>query len=251
MTREDLHTWHEADDFWELMAPFMFHEQRWEGTTAEIDQVLALLQVEPEAAILDLCCGPGRHTLEMARRRFTMTGVDRTASYLQKARRRANRDNLTVEFVLEDMRRFRRADAFDGAILMYTSFGYFEDPAENLKVLANVQGSLKKGGSLIIEVMGKEVLARIYLEKSWVEIDGAYLLEQRRVRKDWSWMENRWILLQDQTQREFCVTHWLYSAAELSVLLKESGFKEVDIYGSLDGAPYDQTAKRLIAVAHK
>jgi SAM-dependent methyltransferase len=251
MTREDLHTWHEDDDFWELMAPFMFQEQRMVGAVAEVDQVLALLGVEPEASILDLGCGPGRHTLELARRGFTVTGVDRTAAFLQKARRKANRDNLSVEFVLEDMRRFRRAGAFDGALSLFTSFGYFEDPAENLKVLANIQRSLKEGGSLIIEVMGKEVLARIFQEKGWDEVDGAYFLLERRVSKNWNWMENRWILLQDQIQREFCVTHWLYSAAELSALLKESGFKEIEIFGTLDGDPYDQRAKRLVAVAHK
>ena len=104
---------------------------------------------------------------------------------------------------------------------------------------------------MIIEVMGKEVLARIFQEKSWDEVDGAYLLLERRVSKNWNWMENRWILLQDQTLREFCVTHWLYSAAELSALLKESGFKIIEIFGSLDGDPYDQRAKRLVAVVHK
>ena len=64
-------------------------------------------------------------------------------------------------------------------------------------------------------------------------------------------MESRWIVLDDKGKREFNVSHWIYSAAELSMILRDCGFSSTEIYGDLGGAPYDHTAKRLVAVARK
>lgn len=244
-------TWHEDDKFWEVMAPFMFSERHWASAPVEVDQVIRLLDIGPKVAILDLCCGPGRHSLELARRGFRVTGVDRTAAYLERTRKEAEKENLDVEFVREDMRHFCRVNAFDVALMMYTSFGYFEDPAENRQVLVNVCRSLKDQGALVLDLVGKETLARIFGERDWQEYDDAFLLQERRIVNDWSWMENRWILLQGGERQEFQVSHWLYSASELSGLLRDSGFSSVQIYGDLEGNPYDQNARRLIAVAGK
>jgi ubiquinone/menaquinone biosynthesis C-methylase UbiE len=245
-------TWHEGDEFWHVMAPFLFSQRLWAAAPIEIDQMLQLLDLHPGASVLDLCCGPGRHALELARRGFCVTGVDRTAAYLNMARQRAEEEGLAVEFILEDMRDFCRPQAYHGALLMYTSFGYFEDPAENQQVLLNVQRSLAPGGTLIVDMMGKEVLARIFLERTWSEHeDGVFLLQERKVSRNWSWIENRWIVLDVGRRHEFEVSHWLYSASELVSLLYNAGFGEVDIYGDLEGAAYDHHAKRLVAAARK
>jgi hypothetical protein len=149
------------------------------------------------------------------------------------------------------MRQFQRESAFDGALMMYTSFGYFEDQAENQMVLSNLYQSLKAGGAVIIELMGKEVLARIFEPRGWSEHNGLIFLQERRLDKDWSWIENRWIIIEGGERHEYRISHWLYSASELSDMLVNAGFSQVEIYGSLEGAPYDQSAKRLVAVARK
>jgi SAM-dependent methyltransferase len=247
----DAQIWHEEDDFWETFAPFMFGEQRWASTAAEIDHILTMLDVAPGAEILDLCCGPGRHSLELARRGLTVTGVDRTATYLDEARRQADSEGLSVEFLQDDMRRFKRGGAFNGALLMFTSFGYFDDPAENRQVLKNIYHSLKDGGQLILDTMGKEVLASKFREKDWHEQEGVIVLQEHKVSRNWSRLESRWIALRGMSRYEFKVAHWIYSAAEISSLLKECGFKSVDIYGDLEGDPYDQNARRLVVVGRK
>jgi 2-polyprenyl-3-methyl-5-hydroxy-6-metoxy-1,4-benzoquinol methylase len=157
--------WFEDDRFWETMAPHMFGPQRIEGTPTEVDQVLDLLEVESGAHILDLACGPGRHTLELARRGFRVTGVDRTAAYLERAREQAAEEELEIEFVQADMREFRRPDAFDAAVNLFTSFGFFEHAADDLQVVRNLYDSLKPGGRLLMEMSGKEVLARMFRER--------------------------------------------------------------------------------------
>jgi SAM-dependent methyltransferase len=243
--------WHDEDEFWEAFAPFMFDEERMKATPAEVDQLLELLGLIDGAKILDLGCGTGRHSLELARRGFQVTGVDRTASFLRFARDVAESEGLDIEFEKADMRSFRRAEAFDCVLSLFTSFGYFEDQADNLAVLTNVYHSLNHGGSFLLDMMGKEVLARIFVERSWDEEEGVFHLQERRVTNDWSWMENRWILIKEGRQIERKVSHWLYSAQEITHYLKECGFKETEVYGGLGGRPYDHSAKRLVVVARK
>lgn len=243
--------WFDNDDFWETMGPCIFREERLSQVGEEVDAMVAFLGIEPGDGVVDMCCGPGRHSLELARRGFKVTGVDRTSTYLDRAKKSAKAEGLDIEFVHEDMRNFCREDAFDGAINFYTSFGYFDDPADDKKVIANIHRSLKANASMIMDTMSKEVLARKFQERTWEEVDGALLLEEREVTQDWSRCENRWILIKDGIQKEFNFSLRLYSAFELSGLIKECGFCEVRAYGDLSGAPYDHEAKRLIVVAKK
>ncbi len=245
-------TWHDDDRFWKTYGPMMFTKERFEHAPEEVGRILKLLRVKPGAAVLDLCCGPGRHSLELARRGFRVTGVDRTRAYLAQARKLAAREKLDVEFVLADMRRFRRPRAFDALVNMFTAFGYFRKPGEDLRVARNMCASLRPGGAMLMELMSKEILARIFRERDWhEEPDGSIMLEDRKLRSGWGWIDNRWILIKGRRRTEFRVSHRVYSAAELIRLLKDAGFRTAKAYGDLTGAPYDQNAKRLVVVARK
>ena len=217
----------------------------------QVEGVISLTGIKPGAHILDLGCGVGRHSSELARRGFRVTGVDRTHHYLEQASHKAEKEGLKVEFIQEDMRTFSHPDAFDAAISLFTSFGYFEDPGEDHQVVANVYHSLKSDGVFLVDVHGKETLARIFREKDWHEENGALILEERKVSQNWSWMEARWILFKDNKRSEFTVTHRLYAATELIALLTSCGFREADAYGNLEGGPYDHTAGRMVIVGHK
>jgi SAM-dependent methyltransferase len=243
--------WYQDDALWEVVDPILFDERRWSNAPAEVEAIVALLGIEPGARVLDLCCGVGRHALEFARRGFHVTGVDRTQLYLDRASAKAAQEGLGIEFVREDMRTFCRPGAFDAIVNLFTSFGYFCDPKENRQVATNVYRSLKPGGAFVIELMGKEILARIFQERDWQEQDGAFILYERRVTDSWSWMENRWILLKEGERTEMRLSHRIYSAAELRALLGSCGFAPVDAYGDLEGRAYDHVARRLVVVACK
>jgi len=244
--------WHDDDGFWNTWAPVMFTRERFDNAPAETDQILKLLKVRPGAAILDLCCGPGRHAVELARRGFKVTGVDRTRSYLARAHKRARQADVDVEFVLADMRRFRRPRAFDAVINIFTAFGYFRKPADDVRVLKNVYASLKPGGVFVMELMGKERIAKIFTARTWHrEPDGTIILEERWLEDDFGWIENKWTMIRKGRMRTHDISHRLYSAAELRTLLKQVGFAHVKVFGSLDGKPYDQDAQRLVLVARK
>ena len=190
--------------------------------------------------------------MELARRGFDVTGVDRTASYLDEARRRADDEGLTVDWIHEDMRSFERRGEFDVVLNMYTSFGYFEDAADDRAAARSFLEALRPGGRLVMEMHGKENLAAGFLARDWVELDdGRILLEERAIIDDWRRVRNRWIVYHDGSRYELEFSLRLYGAAELVDLLRDVGFAEALAFGNLEGDPYDEHARRLVVVARR
>jgi SAM-dependent methyltransferase len=251
MEKTQTKNWYEDESFWNIFAPAMFTEDRLDETAGEIERAVKLLDIEKGAKVLDLCCGIGRHSLELARLGYEVVGVDLTEEYLAKARKDAGAEGLSIEFVRDDMREFCRPESFDAVINMLTAFGYFKDPADNKRVLENIYSSLRKGGKLLMDIMGKEIAARIWQERDWHEKDGRIFLYERKISQNWSWAENKWMMLENGKLEKYEFGHRIYSAVELAGMLTDCGFSSVDIYGDLAGADYDHNAKRLIAVAQK
>jgi len=252
MSDESSIPWYEDDKLWEIMEDVLFTEARIAFTLNEVDSIISLCKIASDEVVLDLCCGVGRHSLEFARRGYKVVGVDRTKRYLDKAIQSAKEENLPVEFVLEDMRTFYRKNAFDVVLSMFTSFSYFEDHEEQMLVLRNIYASLRPGGRFILESMGKEILARIFLRQSWSEWPHGFLLEERAAIEDWSKMHNTWTFIErDGKVHKWEVIHWIYSGAEIREMLESVGFSDIKIYGALDGRDYDNEADRLIVIATK
>ena len=248
---EQSQAWFEDDNLWETLDGIFFTSKRWGMAVEEMDDLIRTLDLKPGIEILDLCCGPGRHSIDLARRGFKVTGVDRTAHYLEKARDKAAWEGLHVEFVEEDMRRFQRVASFDLALSMFTSFGYFSEPDDDRTVADNVCRSLRPGGKFVIDLIGKEIVSRIFQKRDWEECDDTLVLEERTPSPDWSIMTSRWILIRNGTRKEFTVSLRMFSARELSDLLLSVGFSRVEVFGHLNGAPYDHRANRLIIIATK
>jgi SAM-dependent methyltransferase len=243
--------WFDDEAFWEATYPFMFGEERFAQAPEQVEKALALAGPRGTAA-LDLCCGPGRCAIELAKGGFSVTGVDRTEFLLKKARERAEGEGVPVEWVQTDMRDFVRPGAFDLVLNMFTSFGYFDDKGEDLAVLANLFESLRPGGVLLIDVMGKERLARV-MQPTTSEVlpDGSMLVQRHEIFDDWTRIGNEWTVIRDGRSQTFTFHLTVYSGQELRDRLGQVGFAPITLYGSLDGDPYDFNAHRLIAVARK
>ncbi len=243
--------WFKDEVFWDDFQNILHNEGRLSQTKEQVERFVELLELEKGAKVLDLCCGIGRHSLELARRGYDVTGVDLTEKYIEKARRNAEEEGLDVEFVRGDMRNFKRGKTYDGAINFFTSFGYFKDEKDNMKVLENVHSSLKEDGMFLLDVMGREIWKRIYSEKDWARLDDGYFLERRIIEGDWDLLKSEWILIKGGNVREGTFYSKLYSDVELKNMLERAGFSRVDIYGDLHGSKYNRMADRLIAVAEK
>lgn len=241
--------WYEDESLWEAVFEFLFPESRIAAASEEARQALALAGASPPLRVLDLGCGAGRHSVALAGLGCEVTGVDRTAYLLEKARAAAAREGVEVEWVERDMREFSRPEAFDLAVSLFTSFGYFAEEAENQLVLENLHDCLVPGGTLVLDLMGKENLAKIFEPTGSQESDDGLIVMRRHVVADWSRIANEWIVIRDGQARSFSFEFWVYSARELSEMLRRAGFREIRLHGDLGGSPYDTEASRLVAVA--
>ena len=124
--------WFEDEAFWDKLYPFLFTDRKLEAAEAEVESVLELAGIH-QGDVLDLACGPGRHSVALAKKELRVTGVDLSSVLLRRARERGLADNVDVEWVQEDMRRFVRPESFDLAISLFTSFGYFESRDDDLR----------------------------------------------------------------------------------------------------------------------
>ena len=243
--------WFADEAFWETLYPFLFSDTAREAARADVGAISSLIGQQP-ASVLDLACGPGRHSVPFAKQACLVTGVDRSPFLLARAREYAAAEGATVRCVQADMREFVEPASFDLAVSLFTSFGYFDDPADNLRVLANVHVSLLPGGAFLMDVVGKEILARIYQPCRAQELpDGSLFVQRASVVDDWTRVENDWRLLGSGQVRTFRFRHWVYSAAELRELVRAAGFVAVDVFGGLDGSPYGVEASRLVIRARR
>jgi SAM-dependent methyltransferase len=217
----------------------------------EAERVLALAGAS-RPDVLDLCCGTGRHAVAFATLGCRVTGVDRTRFALDRARAHAAQSSVQVEFVESDMREFERPASFDLVVNLFTSFGYFEAPDDDARVLRHVHEALRPGGAFVIDVIGKEVLARIFQDtRSAVAPDGTLLVWRTTVTDDWTRVGGEWHAIREGAARIFRIAHWIYSGRELRALLGQAGFRDVRLFGDLDGQEYGTAATRLVGVARK
>ncbi len=225
-----------------------------ERTHAEVDGVLRLLSLEKGAKILDCPCGYGRHSIELARRGFTVIGSDINSIHLQKAIDKAKESSVDVTFTKESMLDIEYTSQFDAAINMFYSFGFFETDDENEKVLKNFFDSLKPGGRFLMhtDVNIPRILSGTYKEDEermlvtgkTLRVIDSYDPETKRIH-------GAWIIKNGGTEdrKEYSVR--VYTKEEFEGLCKKVGFSAVITYSNWEGAAYSKEAEDMIVVATK
>ena len=243
--------WFAQADFWSRFYDWMFPVDSFEQAASQINDLTRLLSVT-SGSVLDLGCGPGRFSVPLSKAGFGVTGVDLQPYLIEKAQAYASREKVTIEWIEEDMRSFQRPEVFDVVLNMFSSFGYFDNPEEDLRVLENVYLSLKQGGQLLIDLRGKEIHAMQFAETHSSEMaNGDLVFHRTRTNDDWTKSITTWVYVHGDRADSFEVTLNLYSGAEMRQLLEAVGFQKVRLYGNLKGLPYNHCAQRLVAVAQK
>ncbi len=229
----------------------MFSESQFSEAAEQVPLIRQRLGLD-RGSVLDLGCGPGRHALPLARSGLSVTAVDASGPLLDRLKASAEDEGLALEAVQADMRTFQRREAFDAVLLMWTSFGYFDDEQDHARVLDCAHASLKPGGRLLIDVVGLETLCRDLQPVHCTEYDDGRLLIERPVLVDaGTRLDNEWLLIDGDRVVRKTWSHRVWSASELTRLLEANGFEVAAVDGDFEGSPYDLDADRLIVIARR
>jgi 2-polyprenyl-3-methyl-5-hydroxy-6-metoxy-1,4-benzoquinol methylase len=225
-----------------------------ERTKSEVDGVLKLLSLKSGADILDCPCGYGRHSIELARRGYEVTGSDINSVHLQKAVEDAKINSVDVTFNKESMLDLKYPSQFDVVVNMFYSFGFFDTDGENEKVLKNFLNTLKPGGKLLMhtDVNIPRILTGQYKEDEernlatgkTLRVIDSYDSETKRIN-------GAWIIKSEGKEKKKDYSVRVYTKKEFEELCRKVGFSSVNTYSDWQGNKYSENAEDMIVVAIK
>jgi SAM-dependent methyltransferase len=229
--------------------PFMRADQ----TLREVEFISSALETPTGAEILDVGCGYGRHAIELVQRGYSVTGLDLSLPLLIRAADEAQRRGLAVNFVHADMREMSFDKQFAGAYSMLTSFGYFDEET-NLRVAERIGRSLKTGGRLLLDVLNRDYVVSDLPVRVWWEGTGCVVLEEVDFNFHTSRINtHRSIVFEDGRQVEQELSVRAYSLHEIGRLLRQAGFRVIDVSGGLAtrGQFFGASSRSLLILAEK
>ncbi len=194
------------------------------GTEQEVDFLVDALRLESGMRVLDVGCGPGRHSLALARRGFEVVGVDHSAEFVRLAREAAAADGIAASFEELDVRELDRPGEFDAAIcLCQGGFGLLGGRDET-DVFGRIAATLRPGGALAVSAFSAAFAVR-HLEAG-EDYDPAtgVLHEVATVRGP------------DGDEAPFDLWTTCFTARELELLARGAGLVAVEVHGVTPGA---------------
>ena len=222
-----------------------------ERTPVEVDQIEALLRMKPPRRVLDLPCGQGRHSIELARRGYDVTGVDLSPFMLDVARTRAAAAGVQVRWLEGDMRRPPGGESFDVILNLFTSFGYFADPADDQLVLTAGKAVLAAGGRFLLEVINGARVMNDFQSREWFTLGRAAVMEVRTLdRSSQRMVVERTVSIPPDEETTVHALR-LYSGEQLEAAMRSAGFGRVALYGDWDGGPPRPDSLRVLALGSR
>lgn len=219
-------------------------------TKQEVNFLEKAIPLVKKNRILDLCCGHGRHTIELAKRGHKVWGLDYSQYELRLAKAAANQASLDIDFRHGDARSFRYSFKFDVILNMFTAFGY-GSREDDEKIIRRVGQNLKKGGKFFVDLLSLPWLWRNYKPQERKKLSSYTVIMSRT----FDFFENvnvevRKIKYGNQTKTHVTKVRF-YTLPELHHLFAQEGLKFVKVWGSFKGEPYGLDSKRMIVLAKK
>lgn len=210
-----------------------------EITDFEVGMFISKLKLEPNASILDVCCGQGRHSIEFFKRGYKkIEGLDRSSYLIAKARQKSRANSFPIKFKEGDARKLPYKDnSFDAVMILGNSFGYFESVDDDIEVLQSASRVLKKGGKLLIDVADGDFLKQHFKARSWEWINKTHFVcrerclsscEKKLISREVITQTNKGVIAD-----QFYAEH-LYDTSTLATIVKSSGFADIEFSSGLE-----------------
>ncbi len=226
-------------------------------TKKEVDFIIKALGLKKKDLLLDLCCGHGRHSLELAKRGYRVKGLDYSKVLIEKGKTAAKKQKLTIEFRQGDARNLPYKDEFfDGVIMMGNSFGYTVEPADDRKILQEVYRVLKPAGKFLLDITNGEYVLKHLSPVAWHKAtDDLYVLRKKEYSQEFKGIVAKEIVLSTQKGllNELDYFERIYSQTEISRLLEENGLRVLAIHYNLTSKKENLgfMTSRLMVVSQK
>jgi cyclopropane fatty-acyl-phospholipid synthase-like methyltransferase len=197
-----------------------------------------VIPIRTHTHLLDLACGRGRHSILLAKKGYRVTGIDLSEVAIRKAKAHARREQIkNVEFNTGDMRE-TTGKTFDAVVSLFTSFGYFLEDAENVRVLKNVRAMLKDEGLFLMDYLNPEYVQKNLIPEEKKEIDGVQFIIEREIKDN---MVFKTISLTDpETGKpvEHTERVKLYGLDWFRLHMEKCGLKISDVYGNYNSGSF-------------
>lgn len=207
----------------------------------------------PEGAkVLDLCCGCGRHAVELKGLGYDVVGLDLSEELLDLACSRAAECDEDIKFIQCDMREIPYVNYFDLIVNFFTSFGYFADDADNQKVLTSMTAALKSGGKFLIDYMNPDCVAANLVERDEKDIsDSIHVIQERWIDASPRRINKKITLIRDGEESTYRESVRMYSHQEMKDMLSKAELKLTETYGDFADSEYTQDSPRMVLMGER
>lgn len=226
----------------------LYQSRDYAEAQAFLSRLLAHLHPKPGARLLDLACGKGRHARYLSEQGFEVTGVDLSPQSIAAARQFAH---ARLHFEVHDMRDPLPYGPFDLVLNLFTSFGYFQQEAENVVALRNAAVVVRPGGKLVIDFLNTEQAVRTLVARETKTVDGTEFHLHRHFNNDFIVKEIRF---RDEQGQEQCFEERVRALTRerFEEYFRMAGLRLAEVLGDYQLRPFDPaTSPRMIFVLKK
>jgi SAM-dependent methyltransferase len=240
--------WHK--DFFRGVALDMWRQAMTpEQTRVEAEFLLKSLNARDGSRLLDVPCGVGRHSIELARAGCIVTGVDASDEMIAAAQ--AESAGLPVAWIMGDMRELPWTSEFDGAFCFGNSFGCLDSDGART-FLAAVAGALKPGGRFALETgMAAESILPSLQRTGWYKVGDIYMLSERRYYPREGRLDIDYTFIRGGQVETRPSSSYVLTVNEICRMHEEAGLEPLELLGSASGEPYQMGSGRLILISGK
>ncbi len=225
---------------------------------ASLHTLLAKHQIASGSRILDLSCGIGRHSIELAKLGYKMTGFDLSPMFIERAKQLAQEREVSsrINFCVGDARNIAEVlknSCFDAIINIFTSFGYYDEPT-NIDILKQCHSLIRENGVFIMDVINRDGLVKRYSPRSYSHFGDILLLQNRKVNYETGRNITTWIFHKEtssgnyQKELEITIDHRIYNLHELIGVFAQAGWAYREVFGNLNLESFDMTSTRIVGV---
>jgi 2-polyprenyl-3-methyl-5-hydroxy-6-metoxy-1,4-benzoquinol methylase len=212
--------------------------------------IIKHIEIPIKGKVLDLACGPGRHSLLFARKGFNVTGIDLSENLLRVAESSARKEKLKIQFIKADLRNIELTEKFDLVVNLFTSFGFFEKDEDNFSIFRTTSNLLKPGGYFVFDFLNSAFVESNLIRESSENKLNEKIIQKRRIEGDRVIKD---IIIQyNGTVKTFYESVKLYKWAELHGAIQENGLAIKKTFGDFMGSDFmEATSPRIIIIAQK